>query len=575
MPQIAQDVPDGFLNSDARKQSGSGTGSLQTVPALLLSLLTPVALTLCFPPFYLWPLALLSLAPLSICALHHPLKFRWLVWYYLLGLAYFIINLYWLSGVTGAGYLAACAYQGTYFPLYAVLMSLLARRLNCPAVLAVPIVFTALEYLRCTLFTGFSWFPLGAALAPAGLLLQSADLFGIYGLTFMACIPAGLLTDVFYHGQSGARRRSRRLIAESLAVLGLLILLLGYGAFRLSQNTFSPGPRIAVLQQNIPENLKNAGDINSDKNLFDSYMALTREAVQQHPDLIAWPETMVPGYLNTDWLNLSPGVFSPGPGQDQLVEDQQFAAELTGFSHSSGVSLLVGSSAIYFDQEGRPDERQNIAVLFTPTLGEDPVFYAKRHLVPFGEYVPLAYWPVLHRLLLKLTPLDFDYTLTPGNQWTHFVLQAGGQVWHFGVPICYEDAMPEPSREFVKPDQGKKRADFLVSISNDGWYQSLAELQQHLQLDQVRAVENRVPIARSVNGGYCGFIDSNGRVFDLVMVNGQSAFVSGIAMAQLSIDSRISPYSRYGDILPIILVIFCGSAMVVAILLHLRPLKVK
>ncbi|HTV48038.1 MAG TPA: apolipoprotein N-acyltransferase [Phycisphaerae bacterium] len=537
-----------------------------------LSLLTPIALTLSFPPFYLWPLALIALAPLSNCVLQRPVRLRYLIWYYLLGLAYFTGNLYWLVGVTWAGYLASCVYLAVYFPAYAILLRLLVLRIKLPATATVPIVFTALEYLRCTLFTGFSWFPLGAALAPSNILLQSADLCGVYGLTFLACIPAGFAADWL---SSPPARRVRRLFLQGALAVAIIIAAVGYGVFRLMQQTLTAGPTVAVLQQNIPESIKDTGDINEDKKLFASYMALTQEAAKQHPDLIVWPETMVPGYLNPEWLSFKPDLFSPGYFRDLLVADQQFAAELAEFSYDSGASLLVGSGAIYYGSDAEPQKFQNVAVMFTPTLGESPVIYAKRHLVPFGEYVPFKNWPALHHLLISLTPIGFDYSATPGDQWTHFTLQKDTMTWQFGVPICYEDAMPGPSREFVKPEMGKKGADFLVSISNDGWYQSLAELQQHLQLDQVRAVENRVPIARSVNGGDCGFVDSNGCVGKLVEVNGQSAFVTGVAVEQLMLDSRISPYSRFGDVLPVVLLIFCGMSLIFIILFRREQPKDK
>jgi len=543
----------------------------KTLRMLWLSLLTPIALTLSFPPYYIWPLALAALVPLSISSLKLPLKWRFLGWYYLLGLAYFLGNLYWLIGVTGSGYLAACIYLAVYFPMYAVLLRILALTIRLPVVAAVPIAFTALEYLRCTLFTGFSWFPLGAALAPATVLLQTADLFGVYGLSFLACIVAGLATDLLIKTE----QRRRWWVVETFASAAVIAAAGGYGAWRLSEQTLTPGPRIAVLQQNIPQSIKNTADINNDKSLFESYMALTREAAKQHPDLIVWPETMVPGYLNSEWLSYDPDIYEAGYFRDLLEADQQFATELAEFSHDRLASLLVGSGAIFYGSDGKPKETQNIAVLFTPNGGEDPIFYAKRHLVPFGEYIPLANWPLMHHLYLSLTPLDFDYSATPGNEWTHFTLQEGEETWHFGVPICYEDAMPEPSREFVKPEQGKKGADFLVSISNDGWYQSRAELEQHLQLDQVRAVENRVPIARSVNGGYCGFVDSCGRVSGLVEVNGQSAFVSGISVQQVMTDSRISLYSRLGDIMPEGLVILCSISAFWAVLRRLPAKRVK
>ncbi len=524
---------------------------------LWLSLLTPIFLTLAFPPFYLWPLALVALAPLSICALRGKIGWRWWAWYYLLGYIYFAVNLYWLIIVTLPGYIVLCFYLALIFPLFIFMLRIFVGELKIPAIIAVPVAWTVLEFLRGTLFTGFPWFSLGVALAPATLLLQSADLFGMYGLTFLAGISAGAIADGFATG------RTRRWISPAAAVI--VFLAAGtYGFYRLSQPLNPHGPKIAVLQRYIPQNLKNSPDTAQEKAMVNTYLAMSRQAARQNPDLIAWPETSVPGFLNAAWLGQSPDEFSRS-GRHLLEADQLFVLQLARFAMHYKVNLLVGSSGIHFTASGKTRKMQNIAVLFTPTAGELPRYYAKRHLVPFGEYVPFkTSCPALHRFLLGLTPFgpNDDYSLTPGTRWSHFTLDAGKHVWRFGVPICYEDVMSHPARMFARLHNGKKGAAFLMSISNDGWYDSRPELQQHLQSDQVRAVENRVPIARCVNGGYCGFVNSDGEITKLVKVDGHSAFTSGIAVARLPLDTRITLFSRVGNIFMQWLVILAVLAVV-------------
>ena len=115
--------------------------------------------------------------------------------------------------------------------------------------------------------------------------------------------------------------------------------------------------------------------------------------------------------------------------------------------------------------------------------------------------------------------------------------------------------MPYVSRRFVTdPDTGAKRVDFLLNISNDGWFGHSNELPQHLAICAFRAVENRVPIARAVNTGISGFIDSTGRIHDLVTVNGQShgRGITGHRTATLGIDGRHSLYSRSGDVFAVL-----------------------
>ncbi len=533
-------------------QTPPAGNSLRPVNMFWLSLLTPVCLTLAFPPFYLWPLALVALAPLSICALRGHTGWRWWLWYYLLGYAYFAINLYWLIIVTTPGYVVLNFYLALIFPLFVFILRVLAKDLKIPAILAVPIAWTTLEFLRGTLFTGFPWFSLGVALAPAALLLQSADLFGMYGLTFLAGIVAGAVADI----TANTEPRPKRWIS-AVAAVAILTAACIYGSYRLSEPLNPDGPTVAVLQRYIPQNIKNSPDTAQEKAMVDTYLSMSVQAAAQHPDLIVWPETSVPGFLNSAWLSQSPAEFSRS-GRHLLEADQDFALQLGRFAMQHHVSLLVGSSAIHFTASGKTRKMQNIAVMFTPTGGELPRYYAKRHLVPFGEYVPFKKsWPALHRFLLGLTPFgpNDDYSLTPGDAWSRFTLTAGKQSWRFGVPICYEDVMSHPARMFARERHGKKGVEFLLSISNDGWYDSAPELQQHLQSDQLRAVENRVPIARCVNGGYCGFINSDGQIIKLVKKGGHSAFVSGIGVAQLPLDARITLFSRIGNIFEQVLVI--------------------
>ena len=393
--------------------------ALRASTMLWLSLLTPLCLTLAFPPFYLWPLALIALAPLSICALRGKTGWRWWAWYYLLGYIYFAVNLYWLIIVTLPGYVVLCFYLALIFPLFVLVLRVLAKDLKIPAIIAVPVAWTVLEFLRGTLFTGFPWFSLGVALAPATLLLQSADLFGMYGLTFLAGISAGAITDAARTGQTP------RWISPVAAVLVLLAASF-YGFYRLSQPLNPDGPKIAVIQRYIPQNIKNSPDTTQEKTMVNKYFAMSRRAAAQHPDLIAWPETSVPGFLNSAWLSQSPDEFSRA-GRHLLEADQHFALQLGRFSMRHDVNLLVGSSAIHFTATGKTRKMQNIAVLFTPTAGELPRYYAKRHLVPFGEYVPFKKsWPALHRFLLGLTPFgpNDDYSLTPGDSWSRFTLTA-------------------------------------------------------------------------------------------------------------------------------------------------------
>jgi apolipoprotein N-acyltransferase len=243
----------------------------------------------------------------------------------------------------------------------------------------------------------------------------------------------------------------------------------------------------------------------------------------------------------------------------------------------TGVPELVGYGAYIPETGQRPAVIQNRTLLLVPgTAGAlRAQEYSKRHLVPFGEYIPFRGVPVLSGMMLWFSPVDYDYSNTPGSEWTRFRMTVSSRsadaaatqitsstrFYEFGTPICFEDIMPEPAREMARAQRaggvegsGGRKADFLVNVSNDGWFLGV-ELDQHLQACQLRAVENRISIARSVNTGNSGFIDSCGRIVKLVRDgNGNSLGAVGTESWVMEIDARETFFSRIGDVFPII----CG-----------------
>jgi apolipoprotein N-acyltransferase len=253
---------------------------------------------------------------------------------------------------------------------------------------------------------------------------------------------------------------------------------------------------------------------------------------------------------------------------------------LQAICDSSGSAQLIGYGALVPNKTENASIKQNRTGLMVPggqgQIGQE---YAKVHLVPFGEYIPFRGLPLVGKYMVLLTPYGYDYSNQPGDRWTRFKLQispngaatapapsgaatAGGKEYTFGTPICFEDVMPYPARFMTMPrrDPGTGemlgKADFLLNVSNDGWFHWV-ELDQHLQASQLRAVENRVAIARSVNTGNSGFIDSNGRIMGLVKgSNGSSIGAVGTLAMTIPIDSRVTLFSHVGDVLPIV----CGIA---------------
>ncbi len=166
------------------------------------------------------------------------------------------------------------------------------------------------------------------------------------------------------------------------------------------------------------------------------------------------------------------------------------------------------------------------------------------HRVPFGEYVPLRDWlPWMN----TLAPYDFDYSISAGREFTRFPLGP----YHFGVVICYEDTDPDLARQYVRPDENQPTVDFLVNISNDGWFIGTSEHEEHLAICRFRAVESRRAVARAVNMGISAVIDGNGRIVALPGADWErSKKVEAVLTGVVPIDRRTSLYARLGDWVP-------------------------
>ena len=232
-------------------------------------------------------------------------------------------------------------------------------------------------------------------------------------------------------------------------------------------------------------------------------------------------------------------------------------------------SLLVGAHALEAFEDGLPRERYNAAYLIGPD-GTVADRYDKVHRVPFGEYLPFKRSaPWLHGWLLALTPYEEDYSLDRGVSVEPLTLSARAgaagagreRAVRVGTPICFEDVVSGVCRAMVYGGDGEKRVDLLMNLTNDGWYPGMAEGPQHEQIARFRCVENRVPMARSVNRGVSSLIDSCGRVVERVEVDGRRQMVAGVAGGRLHFDPRRTVFGRIGNAVAIGCVILSAIAL--------------
>jgi len=611
--------------SHARQKKKSAPARAPLVPAASLHreaavlavccALTIGLFSLIFPPIDFWPAAMLCLVPWAAATCR--VQRTWLIYWMSLaaGWAFFALNLNWLRPVTGLGYVALAFYLGLYWPLAAWAIRT-GRRRGVSPLWTLPVVWVACEFLRGWVMSGFPWLFLGHAFYQQLRFIQIADLVGAYGVTFIAALVNGLLVELVLRVWRPAEGRAgrRQFVAGTLATFAVLVGTLAYGAVRLSDTRFRPGPRIAVVQGDCP--LWAAPPYSAPSQyVLASYLALAADAAAEQPDLLVFPETVWGATQNLDFLDvehravddISAGAWSYGLqshravsafAQGNYAEVNRVIAELETLlrrqftvmdpeerhdtlrlmSQDTGppvlprlpeaggppVTVVVGSQALEVSPGTAypPYRRYNSVLVYDPDGSQRRMRYDKNHLVPFGEYVPFRYGR-LHWLYLRLNDLvpfsqggRVEYSLSAGRGLTRFeALQEGG-VLHFGTPICYEDVMPYVVRNYVW-DGGRRRVDFLINVSNDGWFLHSAELPQHLAICVFRAVENRVGIARAVNTGISGFIDPNGRCYSLVRDDGRlyGPGVIGYRIDHVYLDSRASLYGRWGDAFALICVV--------------------
>lgn len=517
---------------------------------LLLALGTLVLKSLIFAPFSVWPLAFVCLVPWILmigAAAHAP---RVYVYSFVLGIVYFLINVRWMIPATREGYFALSFYLGCYFPLMACAIRSVVRRRRWPLGLALPIVWVGCEMLRAVVISGFPWFFLSHSLAGVLTLIQISDLVGAYGVTFVVAAVNGALADVVIarwgrrDGSAGSLRPHPVRLSCGVA-LCLLIVTIVYGRIQLARDTMSRGPRVAVLQGDFISSVDPVPVTEEKKKRI--YFEMLEAAAAEEPDLYLIPE--------------SPWVMALNPvvrDYRKLWYESYVDFRRHAMSHRAYIVTGCGTRIETPNDLLAKVRYYNSAAIFKPD-GSEIERYDKVHLVPFGEFVPFRFGRLrpLYFWLNSLMPFSgedgkHEYSIFHGEGFHRFDMQPTSQPdrnFRYGIPICYEDVMPYVSREFVGGDPHRKGVDFLLNISNDGWFGRGVQQPQHLAICVFRAVENRLGFARAVNTGVSAFVDPNGAVHHVVEGDPANDWpgIVGYEVADVMVDSRYSIYSKYGD----------------------------
>lgn len=484
---------------------------------LFLSFLCATLLIFAFPNFQLSALAWIAFIPLFVILNDSSLR-RSFFLSCIAGLFFFGSILYWLMHVTIPGYIVLTFSLALFFSLFGLfanlfLTKLRASRFNLLLFLVLPSLWVFLEFVRGFIFTGFPWGILGYTQYKNPVLIQIADITGSYGVSFtiimMNFVIYALLCNFFKKASYFRGLKFQTVV--SVIILAAVVL---YGYFELNKDDIKTGLKLSVVQGNI-EQIKKWNPAYKGY-ILDRYETLTKEAARDRSDLIIWPETAVPGYLDEEEIDL---------WLKKIIKD-------------GGIPLFLGAVTYASDEER--DYFFNSAILFSLD-GNIKKRYDKLHLVPFGEYVPFEKFFPQFRNFIDVEIGDF----TPGDEFTLFdITSKDRKPYKYGALICFEDIFPAMVRKFVRDG-----ADFLVNITNDAWFKESSEQLQHTQASVFRALENRISVLRAANTGFSCYINPRGIIEDSIRdVRTGSMYIPAYKTFDIKISKKNSFYTRYGDI---------------------------
>ncbi len=411
----------------------------------------------------------------------------------------------WLAGLA---LLLMSAYLGLYFALFAGFAARLWKRGDRLSLVALPALWVAVEVLRGWLFSGFPWNLAAYAWTDLPGALPLSSWIGAYGVSLLSASAALILA-------LAARRRR-----WELALVALLApaLLLAYAArFARSADPHGAPRSVRVLQPDIP----NRPVFDSAANVADYQRLLAQSRAACVPGaLLVWPESAV---WPRDWQ-----------------DDAQLRSDVEELARRDGCAVLLNTAWV---EGGKAFN--SVLLADGDSAGESDTLRLqradKRHLVPFGEYVPLR---TLFPFLGKIARMVGDFS--PAERIT--LLDWNGE--RFGAAVCYEVIFPGETAELVR-----RGATLLVTVTNDAWYGDTAAPRQHLRAARFRAAENRRWLLRAAVTGISAVVRPDGSLAASAEVGETATLV-----AEVTGRRDRSPYSRAPWLIPALVSLVAAGA---------------
>ncbi len=524
-----------------------GSADTLRVWGLPLTLVSALLYALAFPSFAnlngWWPLAYISLVPL-ILAISRARTGRAIFYGTSFGVVQTMVANFWLGTFSLVSLQFITVIFIIEYTIFMIVLVPLIQRLPRWNYLIIPVAWVAFDWLRSRGFLGYSWGMIGSSQYDVRPLIQIASLTGIWGVTFIVTLVNSAIASVLLRwytplgsfNTTEVFRRPRSYIPLIAAALVVLVDVVG-GALAIQVQENRPithHVRVALIQENTDPHKSDYGQT------LNVLRNLTNQALKQNPDLVVWSETaFVPNIRR--WSTMDPKKYPLAKLVDEFLAYQKSIHRwlVTG---NDDYILSTGANG----QEIRTD--YNASVLFSPE-GKRVETYHKIHLVPFTEYFPYEkQLPWAYKMLQS-----FDvYLWKPGTR--HVVFHT--PKISFSTPICFEDSFPNDVRQFVL-----NGAQAIINLSNDYWSLSKVEGKQHYINSLFRAVENRRPLLRATASGLTAYVDDTGRLIQSVPYYKEEFMTANVAMHT----EHESPYTRWGDWFPQLMLALTGVSIVLVI----------
>ena len=509
---------------------------------ILMVVLSSLLATISNAGFGFWLFAWVAWVPLFL-VLKTVSNWKRSFWYgYMFGFIQYAATFFWVALlapfaetgnmltnwlITCSGFVAMCLYLALYpailctliFPIWHKQTVQESNFLFVTSLIFKPaIIWTGLEWMSEWMLSGFPWTSIGYTQWPNLPVIQIASIFGVHGVSFILLLFNSLMAVLII---SKWKQHIAAVVLPSTIIVSSFV----FGLVELKRSIEATDQvRVAIVPGNIRQNEK--WKPKNFSSIFDHYLDLIEKASTKNDikdldlDFVALPETAFPRPIFTRLPNT-------------------YSHQLQKFQRKREVNLLAGAPHYTYEKktkDGKIIRKAYNNVFFLSWDGRQLGSYAKTHLVPFGEYVPLM------GLLPDLIQLPTGFT--PGSEYSTFPVPNHSDL-RMGVAICFESSFPNLVRQFTL-----KGANLIGILTNDAWFENTPAPKQHFSMAPFRAIENRVPVFRCANGGYSCIIDGFGRLITSTI---QPENTEGLLVYEIPVaaDVELTLSTRWGNWFPI------------------------